>query len=78
MAVTQAKPEEWDYAKPFEDMPGPKPLPIIGNVWRFIPHVGKLLFRYVIMGMLRVKDHSSVLTCSSSRIGYRRNVTLEE
>jgi cytochrome P450 family 49 subfamily A len=48
MAATQARPEEWDYAKPFEDMPGPKPLPIIGNVWRFIPFLGKLLFPYVI------------------------------
>ncbi|XP_023726868.1 probable cytochrome P450 301a1, mitochondrial [Cryptotermes secundus] len=42
MVATQARPEEWDYAKPFEDMPGPKPLPIIGNTWRFIPHIGDL------------------------------------
>jgi len=26
-AVTQARPEEWNYAKPFEDIPRPKPLP---------------------------------------------------
>jgi hypothetical protein len=52
MAATQARSEEWVYAKPFEDMPGPKPLPIIGNIWRFIPYIGKLLFRYVITGML--------------------------
>jgi hypothetical protein len=47
-AVTQARPEEWDYAKPFEDIPGPKPLPIIGNTWRFIPYIGNviLLFCY--------------------------------
>jgi len=38
-AVAQARPEEWDYAKPFEDIPGPKPLPIIGNGWRFIPNI---------------------------------------
>jgi hypothetical protein len=41
-AVTQARPEEWDYAKPFEDIPGPKPLPIIGNTWRFIPYIGNV------------------------------------
>ena len=41
-AVVQARPEEWDYAKPFEDIPGPKPLPIIGNVWRFIPSIGNV------------------------------------
>jgi hypothetical protein len=44
MAATQARPEEWVYAKPFEDMPGPKPLPVIGNVWRFIPYLGKIFF----------------------------------
>jgi hypothetical protein len=50
MVATEARKEEWDYAKPFEDIPGPKPLPIIGNAWRFIPHIGKLLFPYVVMG----------------------------
>lgn len=35
------KPEDWDDAKPFESLPGPKPLPIIGNSWRFfIPKIG--------------------------------------
>ena len=31
----------FELAKPFRDMPGPKPLPIIGNSWRFLPVVGK-------------------------------------
>jgi hypothetical protein len=43
-AVTQARPDEWDYAKPFEDIPGPKPLPIIGNTWRFIPFLGNVIY----------------------------------
>jgi hypothetical protein len=43
-AVTQARPEEWDYAKPFEDIPVPKPLPIIGNTWRFIPFLGNVIY----------------------------------
>jgi hypothetical protein len=42
VAATQIRPDEWDYAKPFEDIPGPKPLPIIGNVWRFIPYIGNV------------------------------------
>lgn len=31
------KPAGWQNAKPFETVPGPKPLPIIGNIWRFLP-----------------------------------------
>jgi hypothetical protein len=42
--VAQARPEEWDYARPFEDIPGPKPLPIIGNTWRFIPYLGNVTY----------------------------------
>ncbi|XP_017782391.1 PREDICTED: probable cytochrome P450 12a5, mitochondrial isoform X1 [Nicrophorus vespilloides] len=29
-------PPGWDGAKPFESIPGPKPLPLIGNSWRFL------------------------------------------
>lgn len=34
--------EEWNNAKPFTDMPGPKPSPIVGNTWRFLPFIGKI------------------------------------
>lgn len=36
------KPAGWDEALPYKSIPGPKPLPIIGNVWRFFPHIGDL------------------------------------
>lgn len=26
--------DEWDKALPYEDIPGPKPMPILGNTWR--------------------------------------------
>ncbi|KAG8226448.1 hypothetical protein J437_LFUL003440 [Ladona fulva] len=32
----------WDNARPFEKIPGPKPLPLIGNLHRFIPGIGEL------------------------------------
>ena len=35
LETTDAKPQVWDEAKPFDSIPGPKPLPIIGNMWRF-------------------------------------------
>jgi hypothetical protein len=44
VAATQATPEEWDYAKPFEYIPGPKPLPVIGNAWRFIPYIVNVFY----------------------------------
>lgn len=34
---------EWDDAIPYKDIPGPKPLPLLGNTWRFMPVLGKLL-----------------------------------
>jgi hypothetical protein len=46
-AVAHARPEEWEYAKPFEDIPGPKPLPMIGNMWRFIPYLGNVTYCFV-------------------------------
>lgn len=39
---TLTKPEGWDEAKPFEALPGPKPYPLIGNIWRFMPVIGDL------------------------------------
>ena len=48
-AVTEARPVDWDYAKSFEEIPGPKPLPIIGNGWRFIPYI---LMYFVVFGKL--------------------------
>lgn len=32
---------QWDSARPYSDIPGPKPLPVIGNAWRFMPYIGK-------------------------------------
>jgi hypothetical protein len=47
-AVAQARPEEWGYAKPFKDIPGPKPLPVIGNTWRFIPYLGNITYCFLL------------------------------
>lgn len=34
--------EVWKSAVPYELMPGPKPWPILGNNWRFLPYIGML------------------------------------
>lgn len=31
---------DWDKARPYSEVPGPKPLPLIGNTFRFFPAVG--------------------------------------
>lgn len=30
----------WVNAIPYSDVPGPKPIPVLGNSWRFIPYIG--------------------------------------
>ncbi|XP_049791348.1 probable cytochrome P450 301a1, mitochondrial [Schistocerca nitens] len=39
-AVDQPRVEEWSRARPYQQVPGPTPLPIVGNTWRFLPLVG--------------------------------------
>ncbi|XP_015600793.1 cytochrome P450 CYP12A2 [Cephus cinctus] len=32
---------EWNEAKSFDEIPGPRALPIVGNIFRFLPHIGE-------------------------------------
>lgn len=34
--------DEWNSAKPFEEIPGIRKLPVVGTVWGFLPVVGNL------------------------------------
>ncbi|KAF4523551.1 hypothetical protein B566_EDAN011999 [Ephemera danica] len=33
---------EWANARPYSEIPGPRPLPLIGNAWRFLPVIGTI------------------------------------
>lgn len=37
----QSKPVDWDKAKPFDAIPGPPSVPILGYFWNILPKVGK-------------------------------------
>ncbi|XP_046623508.1 probable cytochrome P450 301a1, mitochondrial isoform X1 [Neodiprion virginianus] len=34
---------EWNDAKPYTEIPGPKPVPFLGNTWRFLPYIATRL-----------------------------------
>lgn len=40
--ATQVKTDDFSNARSYENIPGPKPVPILGNAWRFIPGIGEL------------------------------------
>lgn len=39
--IDNIKPETWDTARSFHEIPGPKEVPIFGNTWRWLPYIGK-------------------------------------
>jgi len=32
--------------RPYEEIPGPKALPLLGNAWRFLPKIGIFVFEH--------------------------------
>lgn len=43
VACDPVSPEALNNARPFEETPGPKGLPIVGNVYRYLPGIGNIL-----------------------------------
>ncbi|XP_014227711.1 probable cytochrome P450 301a1, mitochondrial [Trichogramma pretiosum] len=41
VAATTTTTSEFQSAKPYEEIPGPKPIPILGNTWRVMPVIGQ-------------------------------------
>jgi hypothetical protein len=41
-SVATLKDEVQECARPYSEVPGPKPLPVVGNTWRFLPFIGKV------------------------------------
>lgn len=38
--VREAEKQDWSRCRPYSEIPGPKPMPLLGNTWRFIPFIG--------------------------------------
>lgn len=53
---------------PYQYVPGPKPLPILGNSWRFIPFIGKLIFGLLIYHELRNLFGKEIFSSTNSII----------
>jgi len=57
VAMNEKEKDEWMKAKPYSEIPGPKPLPIpkYGNVWRVIANGNIELSNYIILVMIATK-----------------------
>ncbi|KAG7204439.1 hypothetical protein KM043_004876 [Ampulex compressa] len=38
--ATEIEGQTWSHCRPYSQIPGPKPIPILGNTWRFLPYIG--------------------------------------
>ena len=38
--TTEIEEQDWSRCRPYTEIPGPKPIPFLGNTWRFIPYIG--------------------------------------
>ncbi|XP_044254764.1 probable cytochrome P450 49a1 isoform X3 [Tribolium madens] len=46
-AIEKSQCKEWINAVPYDEVPGPKPLPFLGNTWRFIPYIGDFQIEHI-------------------------------
>lgn len=38
--TTEIEEQDWSRCRPYSEIPGPRPIPLLGNTWRFIPFIG--------------------------------------
>ncbi|XP_044748575.1 probable cytochrome P450 49a1 [Coccinella septempunctata] len=45
--VIDCESSEWNSALPYDSIPGPKALPLVGNTWRFLPFIGDFKIEHI-------------------------------
>lgn len=58
---TESDNHEWLNAIPYAQVPGPKPVPLLGNSWRFIPFIGESKDEIIIYSYIGYKIYSFLL-----------------
>lgn len=66
--VTTAEDVEWAQAKPFDQIPGLKSLPILGTAWAMFPVVGKV---YLFENTALINLYSALFVFLSNRRWFR-------
>ncbi|XP_011686055.1 PREDICTED: cytochrome P450 CYP12A2-like [Wasmannia auropunctata] len=66
---------EMQYARPTEDIPGPKALPLLGNWFRFLPYIGKYAREDVSTQLRMLRDEYGDIV-KLDKIGFRRPTIL--
>jgi hypothetical protein len=63
------EPGKFANAKPYSEVPGPKPLPILGNTWRVFPLIGQYSIREVAKISFLLHQHFGEIVKLSGLIG---------
>lgn len=51
--TTEIGEQDWSRCRPYTEIPGPKPIPFLGNTWRFIPYIG--IHRFIISRLNNIR-----------------------
>ncbi|XP_063919076.1 probable cytochrome P450 12a4, mitochondrial [Zophobas morio] len=71
------KPFDWEQAKAFEEIPGPKPLPLVGNTWRFLlPKVGNFYGMDILQIHKQMRQQYGDITIMKGLVGLQPIVVL--
>ncbi|KOX77763.1 putative cytochrome P450 49a1 [Melipona quadrifasciata] len=64
--ATEIEEQDWSRCRPYAEIPGPKPIPFLGNTWRFIPFIGDFKIQAVDQVSMRLyKEFGDIVKIES-------------